>query len=305
MRFEVVKHIYEAALKDKKIHFITGDLGHLHAEDFKKSIPGQYLNGGLAEQNIVSVAAGLALSGMKVFVYSIVPFITLRCFEQLKVDVCYQNVDVTVIGVGGGFSYGPYGGTHNSIEDIAIMRSLPNMKVVCPANPMEAGILTREIIKTGGPAYIRIEKGGESNPEKEYEVNLGKGAVARKGNDITIFSTGSILNESMRAADILKEKGIDVEVVSLHTVKPIDEEFIRIRVGSRKAVFSVEEHSIIGGLGGAMAEVVSETSNNRAIFKRFGVNDAWPKVIGSQKYLRDLSGISAEKIAAEIIKIIK
>lgn len=305
MRFEVVKNIYEAALRDKKIHFITGDLGHIHAEDFEKNIPGQYLNGGLAEQNIIAVAAGLALSGMKVFVYSIVPFITLRCFEQIKVDVCYQNVDVTIVGVGDGFSFGPYGGTHHSIEDIAIMRALPNMKIICPGTPYEAGILTREAIRLGGPTYIRISRGKELNLEREYPLQFGKAAVIRPGEDATILVSGPIIFEALRAADILDKEGVDLEVVNMHTVKPIDEELVRDRAIKRKAVFTLEEHSIIGGLGGAVAEVISEVDDKKAVFKRFGVNDAWPKVVGSQKYLRDKFGISADKIAGEIIKLVK
>src|SRR3989338_6528359 len=135
MRFAVVETIYEAALRDKSIYFITGDLGHAKAEEFKKNIPDQYINAGMAEQNLIGIAAGLALSGMKVFVYSIVPFITLRCFEQIKVDVCDYNVDVTIIGGGGGFAYANAGVTHYAIEDVAALRALPNMKIISPSNP--------------------------------------------------------------------------------------------------------------------------------------------------------------------------
>lgn len=300
MRFAVVETIYEAALRDKNIYFITGDLGHAKSEEFKKNIPDQYLNGGMAEQNLIGVASGLALSGMKVFVYSIVPFITLRCFEQIKVDVCYHDVDVTIIGVGAGLSYSTMGATHYAIEDIAALRALPNMKIVSPANPLEGRLITQEIIERNGPAYIRIGRGGEPMPEKEYSLEFGKGLIMKPGNDITIFSTGPITSEALGAAQILETHGISTEVVNMHTIKPLDISLITQRIGTRQAIFTLEEHTLLGGFGSAVAEVVSE-QNRAIIFKRFGVDDQWPKTIGSQHYLRSLFGLTAEQLAPQIL----
>jgi transketolase len=233
-----------------------------------------------------------------------VPFITLRCYEQIKIDVCDHNADVTIIGGGGGFAYGDAGPTHYAIEDIAALRALPNMKVICPANPMETRQLTKQIIAAGGPAYIRIGRGREANPEKEYTVTLGKAVVLRQGKDMTIISTGHIVWEALKAAELLAAQGIDAEVLNMHTVKPLDVEAIRERVGKRKAIVTLEEHSVIGGLGGAVAEVLAEMKE-RPRFKRFGVNDAWPDVVGSQEFLRDYMGISAEKIVPQIVTLFK
>lgn len=304
MRFTAVEVLYEAALKDPNIYFITGDIGHANPKAFQERLADQYFNAGMAEQNIVGVAAGLALSGRKVFVYSIVPFITLRCFEQIKVDVCYHNVDVTVIGVGGGFTYGNFGATHYSIEEIAALRALPNMKIICPGTPYETKVLTEEIIREGGPAYMRIGRGKEPNVGHEYPLQIGKAVVIRPGEDATIFVSGTILMEALRAADILKTKGIHVEIINMHTIKPLDEIIVRDRATKRKVLFTLEEHNAIGGLGGAVAEVLSGISGSHASLHRFGVPDKWPEVFGSQQYLRGQVGISGEVIAEDVERII-
>ena len=304
MRFEAVKSIYRAGENDRNVYFITGDYGHAHNEEFKKDWQGRYFNGGMSEQNIIGMAAGIALSGGKVFVYSITPFVTLRCYEQIKVDVCDHDVDVTIVGGGSGFAYGDAGVTHYSIEDIAAMRALPRMKVVCPANPMETRQLMDQVVKLGGPAYVRIGAGKEANPEKEYEVTFGKAAVLRPGKDLTIITTGQILDEGLTAAEMLATQGIDAEVLHMHTVKPLDLAAIRTRASAHTPIVTLEEHSVIGGLGGAVAEVLAELPE-KTRFKRFGVNDEWPKVVGSQKYLRDVCGISAAKIVPQIITFMK
>lgn len=301
MRFTAIKKIYEEALKNKNIYFLTGDLGHFGEKEFVEKIPRQYQNIGIAEQNMIGIAAGLALSGKKVFAYSITPFITLRCLEQIKNDICYQNLDVTLIGVGGGFVYGQYANTHCSIEDIAAMRVLPNMKVVCPANPLEAQQIISQLMKIKGPTYLRIGRGKEPMPSESYSVAFGKGKIIRKGIDITIFSTGTILNEAQKVAEMLMTNNISAEVINIHTIKPIDKKFILKKIASRKAIFTIEEASIIGGLGSAIAEIISESSIGKIIFKRFGVNDIYLKEIGDQNYLRKRHNISADKIYPVIL----
>ncbi len=302
MRFTVVKNIYDAALRNKKIYFLTGDLGHAYEEEFKKNIPNQYMNAGIAEQNMIGLAAGLALSGMKVFVYSISPFVTMRCFEQVKNDVCYQNVDVNIIGVGGGFSYGPYANTHCSIEDIAVMRVLPNMKIVCPANPLETEQLTKQIIKMSGPTYMRIGKGKEPIPLKNYSVVFGKGFQVKTGKHGAIITTGTILTECEQTIELLAKKGLDFALINMHTIKPIDKDLVVDLVNNFDAMFTVEEHSIIGGLGSAVAEIISEEARKKIRFKRLGVCDVYLHEIGSQQYLREKHGISAQKIANSVIR---
>ncbi len=304
MRFEVIKTIYKAGEHDPKFYFITGDYGHANTEDFKTNWKGRYFNGGMSEQNILGVASGLALSGMKTFVYSIVPFVTLRCYEQIKIDVCLHNADVTIIGGGEGFAYGDAGPTHYAIEDVGALRLLPNMKIVCPANPMETRQLTEQLIKLGGPAYIRIGRGREPDPEREYAVEFGRAKVIRPGKDVTIVTMGTIVKEAMRAADLLAAQGVDVEILNMHTIKPLDVAAIRERAGARKAIVTLEEHNIIGGLGGAVAEVLAEMPE-RPKFKRFGVQDAWPDIVGSQDFLRRYIGIDGDSIAPQIRALIK
>jgi len=304
MRFEVIKAIYSAGENDPRFYFITGDYGHANTEEFKTKWKGRYFNGGMSEQNIMGMAAGLALTGNKAFVYSIVPFVTLRCYEQIKIDVCLQNADVTIIGGGEGFAYGDAGPTHYAIEDIGALRLLPNMKVICPANPMETRQLTEQIIKIGGPAYIRIGRGREPKPEKEYTVEFGKAHVMREGKDMTIIAAGTIVSEAIKAAEALAANGVSVEVLNMHTIKPLDVAAIQERAGKRKAIVTLEEHNIIGGLGGAVAEVLAEMPE-RPRFKRFGVADRWPEVVGSQQYLRGHMGISAGAIVPQILALLK
>lgn len=301
MRNVTIQALYEEAVRDPNIYFITGDFQHVLEKEFK-AFGDRYQNAGMAEQNIIGIAAGAALSGKKVFVYSIIPFITLRCIEQIKIDVCSHQADVIIIGGGAGFTYGTCGCTHLAIEDITMMRSLPYMKIVSPSGPAEAKVLLREIARIGGPAYIRLNKKGErditdKNPE------FGKGMVVQDGKDVCIIATGTILEEALKAAEILANKGISVEVVNMHTIKPLDENLIRERAISRSLICILEEHSIIGGLGGAVAEVLAENKGT-ARFKRFGIIDAWPDVVGDQQFLRDYVGLSGEKIADEIEKLL-
>lgn len=306
MRFEAINTIYEAALKDPRIVFMTGDLGHAHLEDFRKNLPNQYINTGIAEQNMIGIAAGLALSGHRVFVYSIAPFITMRCYEQIKVDVCYQNTSVVIIGIGAGYAYSTCGCTHHAIEDIAVMRALPNMQIYSPANPMEARLLTEYLLTSKQPAYLRIGKGGEPAAEKDYTLEIGKGLVMRPGKDITIFSTGSILQEALRASELLTTKGISAEVINIHTIKPLDTDIVIGRARTRKGLFVLEEHNILGGLGENIARIICESpETNKPIFKCFGVPDEYNHRAGSIKFMRDCYGLNAENIAENITKLLK
>lgn len=307
MRFEVIKTIYEAALSDSRAVFITGDLGHAHLEDFRKNLQGryQYINAGIAEQNIIGIAAGMALCGNKVFVYSIAPFITMRCYEQIKVDICYQNLNVTIIGVGAGYAYSTCGCTHHAIEDIAVMRALPNMRIYSPSNSLEARLITEYLLGQSHPAYLRIGKGGELPPEKEYSIEINKGLVMRPGKDITIFSTGTILLEALGARDILEGHGVSTEVVNIHTIKPLDEELVMDRARNRNAIFVLEEHNIMGGLGESIAKVICEIEGrNKPIFKCFGIPDQYNHRAGSQKFMRNYFGLNAESVSDDIIKLL-
>ncbi len=306
MRFEVIKTIYQAALADPKIVFLTGDLGHAHLDDFRKNLQDkyQYVNVGIAEQNMISIAAGLALSGNRVFVYSIAPFATLRCLEQIKVDVCYQNVGVVVIGVAAGYAYSTCGCTHHAIEDIAAMKALPNMHIYSPSNPLEARLITKYILTASHPAYLRIGKGGEPNAEKEYSLEIGKGLVVKHGENITIFATGTMVREAVSASDILEQHGISTEVINIHTIKPLDKELIEKSVRTRNMIFVLEEHNVIGGLGESIARIICEYDyKKKPLFRCLGIPDEYNHRTGSHQYMLGCYKLNAEAVAQQIMDL--
>ncbi|MDD2757946.1 MAG: transketolase C-terminal domain-containing protein [Patescibacteria group bacterium] len=308
MRNTVVEYIIGEARKNQDIILITADLGYSVVEKFKMEFPDRFFNIGIAEQNMIGVAAGLALSGKKVFLYSIAPFAIMRCFEQIRVDLCYQNLDVTILGVGGGFAYGTSGTTHNAVEDLAIMRALPNMKVMCPADPNEAVQVIKKAVITGGPSYIRLNRGGEKNviSNLDYEsIKLGDLVEIyknKKNGGVAIFSCGSILSEAYRAASDLVERGENVALYSCPFLKPINREKIVDILRNRHSVITVEEHTILGGLGSTMAEIIAEENLNIKLV-RLGVEDKYFNFIGTQDYMRDQAGLSAQKIEQKIIPL--
>lgn len=305
MRNTIINAIHTAAKTNKNIVFLTGDLGYSVVEQFQAELPNQIINCGIAEQNMIGVAAGLALAGKKVFVYSIIPFATMRCFEQIRVDVCYQNLDVTIIGVGGGFAYGTLGTTHFGLEDLALMRSLPNMKIVAPADPLEAAQLFEQLVRTKGPWYIRLNRGGEKViSESALPSQIGAGSILKKGSQATIFSIGAITDVALEAAAILEGDGISAEVIHLHTLKPLDNEIVKDRARTRKTVVTLEEHTINGGLGSAVAEVLAE-AGLAVPFRRLGVEDQYFSFIGKQDFLRTKAGLSAAAVADTIKNLCK
>lgn len=302
MRTAFINTLHELATNDDNIFLVTGDLGFSVLEKFQQDFPDRFLNVGVAEADMIGISAGLALSGKTPFVYSIIPFATMRCFEQVRNDVCYQNVNVRIVGVGGGLAYGGLGPTHHSIEDISIMRSLPNMTVVCPGDPIEAELATKAAAKHKGPVYIRLGKGGEPILHKAIpNFEIGKAITMRNGKDVTLISTGGMLETALTTADILLQSDLDSSVVNMHTVKPIDKEIILESAKKTGNIFTLEEHNIIGGLGSAVSEILAE-SHNSVKFKRFGVNDIFQEKVGSQKYLRTINSLSAQDIANNILK---
>lgn len=299
MRIAFVRTLLELARKDKRIILVTGDLGFSVFEEFIKEVPKQYLNAGVAEQNMTGVAAGLALEGKIPFVYSIVPFATMRNFEQIKNDICYQNLNVKIVGVGGGFSYGIYGHTHYGLEDIGILRTLPGITILVPGDPREAEEATKAALKIKGPVYIRLGRAGEPIVHRDdFKFEVGKGIIVQQGNDIALIACGTMLPIAMQVSDILKEK-FSISVVSMPSIKPLDEKLVLDLGKSMEGVFTLEEHSKIGGLGSAVSEALAEGRLN-PIFKRFGSLDRFNKITGSQIFMREQNGLSAEEITKEI-----
>ena len=223
----------------------------------------------------------------------------MRNFEQIRNDICYQSLNVKIVGVGSGFSYGIYGHTHYGLEDIAILRTLPGMTIIAPGDPIEAELATKAALKIKGPVYIRLGKAGEPIVHKvRPSFSVGKGIVLSKGKDIALIATGTMLPVTMEVADKLKDN-YSITVVSMHTIKPLDVKLVRELMKTVKAIFTLEEHSIIGGLGSAVSEVIAENSWE-GIFKRFGSPDKFNKIIGSQQYMRAKNGLSAEDITNTI-----
>lgn len=301
MRAGIITEIHRMMRRDKNVYFLTGDLGYSVLEAMRQEFPDRVINMGVAEQNMIGVAAGLALSGKKVYVYSIIPFVTMRCYEQIRNDICYNDCDVTILGVGQGFSYGILSATHFALEDIAILRPLPNISIFAPADETEAVLGLKALYKKKHPCYIRIGK--KTEPviyEKPYKLSIGRGHVIQEGSDIAIFATGPILDEVIRAAGLLKEKkGIQSTIVDIHTIKPFDKDIIAKYLKGKKMIFTVEEHFMIGGLGSAVAEVIASYSKTPPL-KMIGAGDVFVKHVGSQDYLRDKVGLSARKIVDSI-----
>lgn len=300
MRQITIEAAHKIMRSNPKSYFLVGDLGYHAVEEIEKEFPTRFINAGVAEQNMIGMAAGLALNGNKVFVYSIIPFLTMRPFEQIRNDLCYQNLDVVLIGAGAGLSYGILGPTHFAMEDIAIMRSLPKMTVFSPADETEAILGMKAMEQLKGPVYFRT--GGRTEPvifEKPYDFKLGKGHVIRNGDKVVIFASGPILKEALGAADQLIEEGLDLAVVDIHTIKPFDTELVKKMAKKAKLIVTVEEHFLTGGLGSAVAEVMAETGT-AARLVRMGVDDQFVKLTGSQKYLRSALGIDAKGIIKKI-----
>jgi len=301
MRDTFVKTLVGLAKKDKNIELITGDLGFGVLKPYWEEVPDQFTNIGIAEQNMTTVAAGMALEGKTVFTYSIGNFPTLRCLEQIRNDCAYHNANVKIVCVGGGFVYGSLGMSHQATEDLAVLRALPDVVVMAPADLVEAEEATKAIASYPGTCYLRLGRGGEKRIHKSIDnFQIGKAIKVKDGEKVVIFSTGAIFEEVNEAYDILKEKGYDPAVYTFPTVKPIDRETIEKCIRSFDLIVTCEEHNIVGGFGSAVAEVIAESRNRRAVLLRIGLNDVYATIVGNQKYLRDQYGMSAKKIVERI-----
>lgn len=301
MRTAFIRSLIELARSDERLWLLVGDLGYSVVEPFAEEFPDRFINVGVAEQNMIGGATGLALSGKVVFCYSIANFPTLRCLEQIRNDVCHHKADVKIVSVGGGLAYGPLGMTHHATEDLAVMRSLPNMRVVAPGDPAEATLATRVAAATPGPFYLRLGRAGEPQVHETLpEFQLGKAIMVKEGRDGTLIATGGMLLTTLQAAQHLEPQGISLRVLSMHTVKPIDADAVWQAAEQTRAIFTVEEHSLIGGLGSAVAEVLAEGDSSRPLFRRLALADSFQDVVGSHSYLRELNGLSVEGISKAV-----
>ena len=287
--------LLELAKKDDRICIVTPDMGYGILEKFQNTFPDRYFNVGIAEQNAMSIASGMALSGLKPYVYSIIPFVVHRCLEQIRVDVSYMNLDVKIIGVGAGFEYGAAGATHHGTEDISLIRALPNMTICSPGDNREMEILAELTYQTNTPTYIRIGR-HSYGIINNGDIKLSKATIINKGSNIALIATGNMLPIAKQYLDYLKkDKNINASLISIHTIKPIDKTTIVETINTHEKIITFEEHTIIGGLGSAISEIIAE--NNKSIeFKRIGINDTYSHIVGNNQFIRknfklDLDGV--------------
>ena len=303
MRNHVIDEITRLAQNDQRIMLATADLGFNVVEKFEKSYPDRYITVGIAEQNLTAVAAGLALEGNMVFTYSIGNFPTLRCIEQIRNLVCYHNANVKILAVGGGFAYGSLGMTHHATEDLAMMRALPNMKVYVPADEIEAVECLMDLYKYDGPAYLRMARGKEQCIHSHnHNIDIHSLVpIVENAFGVCILASGTILSEAVKLQKQLIMKNIASSVYSVPLVKPINKASIIEKAGKARLIITMEEHNVIGGLGGAVAEVLAEM-NLHAPLMKFGLQDTFTSEVGSQSYLRNYYGISADAIIDKVIE---
>ena len=305
MRFVFVNELINYSKKNKNIYLITSDLGYRAFEKFAKLFPKRFINVGVSENNMIGIAAGMAASGKKIFVYSILPFVVFRSLEQIRNNIVHNNLDVNIIGAGGGFSYNVQGISHNTSEDISVLRSLPNLSVHNPGSRLEAEFVMKSMFKSNKPSFARLGKAPEIDFYKK-KINDVKDLIITKGNDLTIFTTGNILENVYKAVENLeKDKGYKIKLISLPTLKPVNEKFI-IKSISTSKVLSIEENINIGGLGSIIASSLFKYKKNKRIhFQSLSLEDIIHNKIGSQNYLRKINKLNIENIKKIIIKFLR
>ncbi len=301
MRNAFAEEVTRLAALDPRLVLLSGDIGNKLFDNFKKVDEQRFYNCGVAEANMMGVAAGMALSGLRPVTYTITPFTTTRCFEQIRVDVCYHHAPVIIVGTGAGLSYAELGPTHHSLEDLAILRTLPGMSVLSPCDATELRLALQAALQQDGPVYIRIGKKGEPAIHKSPpNFRIGEAIVVKEGVDIALLGAGTIMPEVLKAADLLQTHGVSAEVVSFHTIKPLDTAYLARAAKRFKLIATVEEHGLIGGLGSAVSEWKC-AANAQLRQLSFGTPDEFMHEVGSQEYARSKYGLVAENIVARVL----
>jgi transketolase len=303
MRNAFADELTKLGSEDARVVMLSGDIGNRLFDKFKDKHPSRFFNCGVAEANMMGVAAGLAMNGLRPVAYTITPFVTTRCLEQIRTDVCYHEAPVTIVAVGAGLAYSGLGPTHHACEDISFLRSIPNMVVICPGDAFEVRGALRAALQQDRPVYIRMGKKGEPVVHKGpiADFAIGKAITISEGSDVCLLSTGNMLPEATLAAHQLNENGISAEVVSFHTVKPLDEDCLRNAFAKFRLVATLEEHSLIGGFGAAVSEWLVDTETPHKKFLRFGTPDSFFKKSGEQEYAREVLGLTGHQIAEKIL----
>lgn len=301
MRNAFIDELTLLAEENEKIFLIIGDLGFGVIENFENRFPNQFLNAGVAEQNMMGMAAGLASAGYKVYVYSIGNFPVFRCLEQIRNDICYEKLDVSIVSIGAGLSYGTLGYSHHAIEDIGVMSALPGMTIYSPADPIETRLALRESVSLQTPKYFRLGKSDAPEIFKETHTEFPNWTELANGNDLLVLTTGAITNEAIEAATLLQKLGIKISVVAIPVLKPLT--FDKDLVGRFDNVLVLEEHSKSGGLGTILSEQLV-LNGLKANLEKLGLPDQVQHELGSQEYLRHHFKLDAVGIAEKVKQIL-
>nr|WP_294492560.1 transketolase C-terminal domain-containing protein [uncultured Anaerosporobacter sp.] len=307
MRTAFIDELTKIAREDSKTALLIAEGGFSVTEKFEAEFAGRFFNMGIAEQSLISTSAGMALRGYTTVAYGMVPFLTMRCYEQIRMDVAYQDLPVIIAGIGPGMHYGSSGASHNSIEDLAIMRTMPNMNVVCASCSQDARGALRQAVKSKNPCYISLER-----ENREYQAAysmedfcIGKAIQLTEGKDAAIFACGNQVISALQITKKFAEAGIYVRVYNMHTIKPLDAKSIYEAAKDCKCIFTLEERNVIGGLGSAVAEIIAENSDINVRFKRFGIRDEFQRYAGTQQWLLEQFGLTVAQVYDEMSKIIK
>lgn len=303
MRNTFVTVLGQLAENDANISLITADLGYNVLTSFAEQYPNRFYNAGISEQNMTAVAAGMALTGKIVYTYSIGNFSTVRCLEQIRNDICYHNANVKIVIVGGGFAYGQLGMSHHATEDIAALRALPQMRVFVPADPKETSAVTKHVNATDGPCYIRLAKGGEKTLHTKDALDITRPIECVQGEQIAVFAAGPILEEALNAAEEVQKQGVHIGVYSVPCIKPMDRVTILRLLNKYQYIITLEEHTVIGGLGSVIAEFIAEEEGCNTRLYRLGLQDCYTSIVGDQKFLREYYHMSAKNIVEIVEKI--
>ena len=302
MRKTCLDVVYELAKKDDRVVFIGSDLGAGTLDQFRDEMPDRFFMEGVSEQNLIGMAAGLAMEGFIPYVNTIATFITRRCYEQVAVDLCLHNLPVKLIANGGGLVYAPLGPTHLAIEDMAILRALPRMTVFAPCDKEEMARLVPQTLEMSGPSYIRLAKGGDeivSHADRGFEI--GKAIQMRKSGKVLIVGTGITTTRALHAAEELADEGIECGVLHMHTVKPLDEDAILSQLDDVELLVTVEEHTLVGGLGSAVGDLLLDKAPRAASrLIRLGIPDLFSDKYGTQDELLEYYGLQGPQIAQPI-----
>lgn len=304
MRNAFADEIMKIAAADERVVLLMGDIGNRLFDKFRAAYPLRFYNCGVAEGNMVSMAAGLASCGLRPVCYTITPFITYRVMEQIRLDMCYHRQPVVVVGTGAGLSYASLGATHHSLEDLGMLRLLPHLKVTCPGDAMELRAILRESLLQNDPVYMRIGKKGEPVVHKDVPpLRLGHALVLRDRGRIALLSAGNMLPIALTVADSLASHGHETRVYSFHTIKPLDTELLSSLGASCDLLVTMEEHAAMGGLGSAVAEWLAAARPAKAPrLVCCGTPDEFMHEAGEQEHARHLFGLDAASITARILK---